>query len=87
MSSDGLLAALVSEDSQNYILARQVRRGLSFSVSQSHKCKPCTITIALLLTLLTAEAFLLGGAVRDIRSDPRSGDLFASSLAEIGDRL
>ena len=35
------------------------------------------------LTLLTAEAFLLGGAVRDIRSEPRRGDLLASSLAEI----
>ena len=38
---------------------------------------------SVILTLLTAEAFLLGGAVRDIRSEPRRGDLLASSLAEI----
>ena len=43
----------------------------------------CTIK-ALLLTLLTADAFLLGGAVREIRSEPRSGDLLASSLAGEG---
>ena len=52
----------------------------TFYVIANHYVVICTRVI---LTLLTAEAFLLGGAVRDIRSEPRRGDLLASSLAEI----